>query len=125
MSATRCDEFERELWAGRAEASADTHANLCRHTIPLLLDAAGVGQGSRVLDAGCGPGNPRVAACARGARVVAVDAEPGMVELTARAAGSAETRVAVLPDLPFADGGFLSHRPGLIRQRCDGAWKGN
>ena len=46
-------------------------------------------------------------ACARGATVVAVDAEPSMVELTRDRVPSAdEVRLASLPHLPFASGSF-------------------
>jgi SAM-dependent methyltransferase len=45
-------------------------------------------------------------AYARGARVVAVDADPGMAGMTAEAVPGAEVRVAALPELPFQDGEF-------------------
>jgi SAM-dependent methyltransferase len=84
------------------------------HTAPALLDAAGVaagvavgvGPGTRLLDVGTGCGTVAAAACARGAKVSAVDAEPGMVTLAQLAAPEAEVSVAVLPDLPFAAGTF-------------------
>lgn len=103
---TAFDASERLIWAGRAEAYAGTFAKLCAHTVPELLDAAGVGPGLRVLDVGTGSGSVAVAACARGARVTAVDAEPGMVDLAGREAPEADVRLAVLPELPFADGEF-------------------
>src|ERR1044072_4773331 len=100
---TAFDESERLIWAGRAAAYARSFARLCAFPIGLLLDAAEVRTGTRVLDAGTGSGNVAAAACGRGAEVTAVDAEPGMVELAARAAPEAKTQVAVLPELPFAD----------------------
>ncbi|WP_055585149.1 class I SAM-dependent methyltransferase [Peterkaempfera griseoplana] len=100
------DECERRTWAGRAAAYAGSFAALCAHPVPWLLDAAEVREGVRVLDVGTGTGTVAAAACARGARVTAVDAEPGMVELAARAAPAAEVRVAVLPELPFPDAAF-------------------
>ena len=106
MSATEFDAYERNIWAGRAAAYARSYAKLCAHTVPLLLDAAKVGDGTRVLDAGTGPGTLAAAACARGAVVAAVDAEPGMVDLAAKAAAGADVRLATLPDLPFEDGSF-------------------
>jgi SAM-dependent methyltransferase len=59
-----------------------------------------------VLDVGTGPGTVAAAALARGAEVLAVDAEPSMVALAAANAPGAEVRHAVLPELPFADGSF-------------------
>ncbi|WP_217213006.1 class I SAM-dependent methyltransferase [Streptomyces sp. AC550_RSS872] len=103
---TSFDASERLIWAGRGAAYAGSYARLCAHPAPRLLDAARVGPDVRVLDVGTGPGTVAAAACARGARVTAVDAEPTMVELAVRAAPSADVRVAVLPELPFRDGEF-------------------
>lgn len=100
------DEAERRIWAGRAAAFRDSFAKLCAHTAPMLLDAAGAGQGTRLLDVGTGIGTVAAEASARGAQVTAVDAEPGMIELARHNAPDAEFRLAVLPDLPFASGSF-------------------
>lgn len=106
MTVTVFDAWERRIWEGKADAYAGSFAKLCAYTVPRLLDAAGVGRGTRVLDAGTGPGTVAAAACARGAVVTAVDAEPSMVALAGQAAPGADVRHAVLPDLPFADGAF-------------------
>lgn len=103
---TGFDSSERLIWAGRGVAYAGSYARLCAHPVPRLLDAAHVRQGMRVLDVGTGPGTVAAAACARGATVTAVDAEPTMVELAVRAVPAADVRVAVLPELPFDDGEF-------------------
>lgn len=100
------DAAERRIWTGRAEAFRDSFAKLCAHTAPLLLDAAGVGPGVLLLDVGTGTGTVAAAACARGALVTAVDAEPGMVELARRNVPEAEVVEGVLPDLPFPAGRF-------------------
>ncbi len=100
------DAYERGLWAGRAAAYERGFARLTAHAAGALLDAAGVGPGTRVLDVGTGPGVVAAAAAARGARVTAVDAEPGMAEAAARNVPGLDVRVAVLPDLPLPDAGF-------------------
>jgi ubiquinone/menaquinone biosynthesis C-methylase UbiE len=100
------DTYERGLWAGRASAYERGFARLTAHTAGALLDAAGVGAGTRVLDVGTGPGVVAAAAAARGAQVTAVDAEPGMAETAARNVPGLDVRVAVLPDLPLPDGEF-------------------
>ncbi|MFE1439497.1 class I SAM-dependent methyltransferase [Streptomyces sp. NPDC058739] len=92
------------MWAGRAEAYGSTFARLCAHPVPELLDAAGVGAGTYVLDVGTGTGTAALAAQRRGARVRAVDAEPGMAA-AARGRGI-PAEVAALPELPFAEGEF-------------------
>ena len=77
------DAYERELWAGRATAYERGFARLTAHTAGPLLDAAGVGAGTRLLDVGTGPGVVAGAAVTRGAQVTAVDAEPSMAEAAA------------------------------------------
>lgn len=106
VQVTAFDEYERRTWAGRADAFAGSFATLCAYPVPQLLDAAAVGEGVRLLDVGTGTGTVAAAACERGAKVTAVDAEPSMVELAARAVPSAEVLTAVLPELPFEDGVF-------------------
>jgi SAM-dependent methyltransferase len=103
---TDFDAYERDLWAGRADAYESGFARLTAHAIGPLLDAARVGAGRRVLDLGTGPGLVAAEAVRRGADVVAVDAEPGMARIAARNVPEAEVRVAVLPELPFADAAF-------------------
>ncbi|MGW1027579.1 class I SAM-dependent methyltransferase [Streptomyces sp. NPDC002577] len=103
---TAFDRSERLIWADRAQAYAGSFARLCAHPVPELLDAAEVAGGDRVLDVGTGTGAVAAAACARGAKVTAVDAEPSMVRLAARSVPDADVRLATLPGLPFADGEF-------------------
>ncbi|MFD7613086.1 class I SAM-dependent methyltransferase [Streptomyces sp. NPDC059828] len=103
---TAFDESERRAWAGQADAYAASFAGLCAYPVPGLLDAADVREGTRVLDVGTGTGTAAAAACERGAKVTAVDAEPGMLVRAALAAPSADVRLAALPRLPFADDEF-------------------
>ncbi|MBW8481744.1 class I SAM-dependent methyltransferase [Actinomadura parmotrematis] len=100
------DAYERELWSGRAAAYEQGFALLTRGAVGPLLDAAGVGEGTRVLDAGTGPGFVAAEAVRRGALVSALDAEPGMAETARRNVPGLDVRVAVLPDVPFPDGEF-------------------
>jgi SAM-dependent methyltransferase len=103
---TDFDLYERELWAGRAPAYERGFAHVTRHMVGPLLDAAGVTSGTRFLDVGTGPGFVSLEAVRRGARVSAVDAEPGMAETARRNVPGLDARVAVLPDVPFDDGTF-------------------
>ncbi|WNM39559.1 methyltransferase domain-containing protein [Micromonospora halotolerans] len=106
MIDTDFDAHERSRWAGRAEAYARSFGRLCAYPAGALLDAAGVRTGRRVIDVGTGPGTVAAAALGRGAEVVAVDAEPGMLDAARRAAPGAEVRAAVLPCLPVPSGDF-------------------
>ncbi|MEW1657346.1 class I SAM-dependent methyltransferase [Streptomyces sp. NPDC093707] len=103
---TPFDASERRAWAGRAAAYGAGFGRLCAYTVPRLLDAAGVTAGTRLLDVGTGTGTAANAAIARGAEVTAVDAEPDMVRTATAAAPGVTVRLAVLPQLPFADAAF-------------------
>ncbi|MFH9266384.1 methyltransferase domain-containing protein [Streptomyces sp. NPDC017546] len=105
-SPTPFDDAERRIWSGKAEAYASTYARLCAHPAAALLEAAGAGPGTSVLDVGCGSGAISALAAGRGATVHAVDAEPGMVEATRRAVPTAEVRTGLLPELPYANATF-------------------
>lgn len=100
------DLYERDLWAGRAPAYERGFARLTRHTVGPLLDAAGVTDGTRFLDVGTGPGFVALEAARRGAAVSAMDAEASMAETASRNVPGLDVRVAVLPEVPFADGTF-------------------
>jgi SAM-dependent methyltransferase len=79
-------------------------------TAVALVEACGVGPGMEVLDVAAGTGNVAVAAARRGARVVALDLTPRMVELGRER--SAAEGLAIMwveadaEDLPFDDGRF-------------------
>ncbi|MEU8169835.1 methyltransferase domain-containing protein [Micromonospora sp. NPDC049004] len=107
MTTTAFDDHERSRWAGRAAAFDGSFALLCAHSAPALLDAAHVEAGTRMLDVGTGSGTVAGLACARGASVVAVDAEPSMVDLArSRLPLADEVLLAALPRLPFESGQF-------------------
>lgn len=79
-------------------------------TADVLVDAAGIRPGDRVLDVGCGNGNASLTAAARGAAVRAVDPSPGLVALARERSDAAglgvRAQVASAEALPFADGAF-------------------
>ncbi|WP_200213345.1 class I SAM-dependent methyltransferase [Micromonospora coerulea] len=100
------DSHERSRWAGRTAAYERSFGRLCAYPADSLLDAAAVRAGRRMLDVGTGPGTVAARALRRGAEVVAVDAEPTMLDAAQRHARGAEVRQGTLPDLPFPAGGF-------------------
>jgi ubiquinone/menaquinone biosynthesis C-methylase UbiE len=98
----------RAMWA-----SGD-YPTLADDVIPdlgaVLVAAAGVGGGDRVLDVGAGAGNAAIPAASAGAHVVASDLTPELFaagrERAARLGVELEWREADAEALPFADGEF-------------------
>lgn len=76
----------------------------------VVLDAAQVVPGERVLDVACGTGNAALAAVGRGARASGVDEAEGLVELARERAREAGAEVELLVGdagaLPVDDGAF-------------------
>jgi SAM-dependent methyltransferase len=96
MNADAFAEFERTGWERAASHYEEYWTDTVLFVEP-LLDAAGVGTGSRLLDVACGPGVVSARAAARGALPVGVDVATAMVE-------RARTRC---PDLSFVVGDAL------------------
>jgi SAM-dependent methyltransferase len=71
-----------------------------------VLDRAGIGEASSVLDCGCGAGRFLQLAASRGAKVAGIDAARTMVDIAAGRAPEADLRVGDLEDLPWSDGSF-------------------
>jgi SAM-dependent methyltransferase len=103
---TDFDAQERSNWAGQAEDYRTSYAVVCAGAVPYLADPVSIRPGSLVLDVGTGTGTAAAAAIARGAKVTAVDADPGMVATAAALVAEAEFHVAALPTLPFGDRQF-------------------
>jgi SAM-dependent methyltransferase len=99
-------EFERNGWNEVASAYADLTAGTSSQVADALLDAAGGGEGVRVLDVATGPGGLAAAAAARGARVTGLDLSTSMVaEARARHPGI-EFEVGPGEAMPLDDGSF-------------------
>ncbi len=98
----------RAMWAtGDYPALAD---DLLLELGPILVAASGIGAGDRVLDVGAGTGNVAIAAAEAGARVVASDLTPELLQAgrarADRRGVELEWREADAEALPFADGEF-------------------
>lgn len=98
----------RALWAlgDYSTIAAEVVAPLGR----VLVDAAGVRAGDRVLDVAAGTGNAAIPAAAAGAQVVATDLCPELVErgrrLSVERGVAVEWREANAEALPFEDNAF-------------------
>jgi SAM-dependent methyltransferase len=98
--------FEVAGWSANAPGYGALTGQITARFADALLDAARVGPGTRVLDAGCGHGDLCAAAAARGAKPTGVDLAEGMVRAAQAAHPQLEFRVADAEDLPFPDASF-------------------
>lgn len=106
MDAQAFHDFEHEGWESIPDAYHHAFAALTSQSVAPLLDAAGVGKGSAVLDVATGPGYVAAAAAKRGAKVTGVDFSRAMVERARRDYPAVEFRQGDAEALAFADGSF-------------------
>lgn len=99
-------DFERRGWEEVARSYADSIGRVTADVAPALLDAAGVGPGSAVLDVASGPGRVTAAAAERGATAVGVDIAQAMVDLARFRYPDIEFRRGTAEDLPVESGAF-------------------
>ena len=71
-----------------------------------VADAAGVGDGTSLLDLGCGDGSFCVFAAARGAVAHGIDVEPDAVACALEAVPGADFRLGLMENLPWPDSSF-------------------
>lgn len=95
-----------ELWGARARDWADIQEVAQSGGYAPVLDAAGVTEGTRLLDVGCGSGVAAAIARERGAAVAGIDAALPAVENARRRVPDGEFRVGEMEALPYDDGSF-------------------
>jgi SAM-dependent methyltransferase len=98
--------FEAAGWEAKAAGYDRFFGAITTRVIDDLLDAAGVGEGSRVLDVASGPGYVAARAAKRGASVVGVDLSSAMVAMASELHPDIEFRRGDVHDLPLEDGAF-------------------
>jgi SAM-dependent methyltransferase len=99
-------EVQRRLWGTDPRAWADLAEAHNRPLFEAVLDAAGAGQGTRLLDVGCGSGLTLVLASERGAVPSGVDISPGLLGIARDRLPHADLREADMESLPFGDDAF-------------------
>jgi SAM-dependent methyltransferase len=98
--------FEATGWESKADGYERFIGGFTGRFVEPLLDAAGVGTGTRLLDLATGPGYAAARAAERGASVVGADVAGAMVALAARLHPELEFRQADAHELPFDDDSF-------------------
>ena len=99
-------EVQRRLWGTDPQAWADLAESHNQPLFEAVLDAAGVGPGSRLLDIGCGTGLTLVLAARRGATPSGLDVSPGLLGIARERLPDADLRDGDMESLPFADASF-------------------
>lgn len=99
-------EVQGRLWGARPRAWAELQESANAPMYEAAFDAAGLSDGQRYLDIGCGAGLALSLAAARGAEVSGLDAAAGLAELARARCPDADIRIGELEELPFADGTF-------------------
>ena len=97
---------QRRLWGTDPRAWADLAEAHNRPLFEAVLDAAGVGRGTRVLDVGCGSGLALVLAAQRGAVPSGLDISSGLLGIARNRLPDADLREGDMEFLPFADTAF-------------------
>lgn len=106
MDAEAFRRFEHEGWERLPDAYDRAFAALTSQSVEPLLDAARVGEGTKVLDVATGPGYVAAAAAARGASVTGVDFSRAMVARAKRDHPRVEFREGDAEALDFPEAGF-------------------
>jgi SAM-dependent methyltransferase len=89
-----------------AEAWSEHWGRLAKPAREAVADAAGIGAGTRLLDAGCGTGEFLALALERGASASGIDLSADMLAVARRQAPEADIREGDITKLPYEDDAF-------------------
>ena len=99
-------ETQGRLWGADARAWSELNEPHCAPIYEAVLDAVGVSDGTKLLDAGCGAGLAMQLAAKRGAVVTGFDASAALLEIARERNPGADIRQGDLEQLPFGDDAF-------------------
>jgi len=99
-------QVQRRLWGTDPQTWAELAESHNRPLFEAVLDAAGAGPGTRLLDVGCGSGLTLLLASERGATPAGLDISPGLLGIARDRLPHADLRVADMESLPFGDAAF-------------------
>lgn len=94
------------LWGAHPRDWAEHEERRTAQLVADVLDALAIGDGTTLLDAGCGAGMAALEAARRGARVTGLDASAAMIEVAAARAPQCRFEVGDIEHLPAQDGAF-------------------
>lgn len=99
-------EVQGALWGARSKDWVQANEPAWQPVYRVVLDRAGVGPGTRLLDIGCGAGGALVAAWQRGADVSGIDASEHLVAIARQRLPNASIEVGEMEELPFPGHAF-------------------
>lgn len=99
-------EIHGEMWGSAARDWAELQEPVSTPLWEAMLDAAKVGRGTRLLDAGCGGGGASVRAAERGAQVSGLDAANALIAIAKERVPDGDFRVGDMEELPFENEAF-------------------
>jgi SAM-dependent methyltransferase len=100
------DGADPDRWSAVAAGWAELWGRFAEPAWHAVVEASGVGPGSRVLDVGCGSGEFLAHLERLGAEPAGIDPAPGMVELARARVAGADVRLGSAEHLPWPDGRF-------------------
>jgi SAM-dependent methyltransferase len=98
--------FQSKLWGATSRGWADYQEPLMKPWYEAVLNRAGVGKDTRLLDVGCGAGLVVHLAAQRGAVVSGLDATPEFVAIARGRTPQADVHLGEMEALPFDEGAF-------------------
>jgi SAM-dependent methyltransferase len=105
-STTGSGPVQSQLWGARAHDWADGMEGQMRPVYEAVLEQVDAGQGTELLDAGCGAGLAAQIAAGRGAVVCGFDATPELLQIARRRVPNGEFAEGDLQSLPYSDDTF-------------------
>jgi len=100
--------YELATWTRCADDYLKGFAYLTRETFPMVIEAAGIEAGQKVLDVGSGPGHICGALCSMGCAAVGIDFSEAMVAIAKENYPEADFYQGNAADLPFENEEFDS-----------------
>lgn len=99
-------QIQNKLWSQAPKDWSELQEPLHAPLWEVMLPATGIGNGTKLLDAGCGGGGLSVLAAQKGAEVSGLDASKALIGIAQTRVPEGEFRTGDLEELPYAANSF-------------------